>query len=59
VILDQPKYGHGMFNPGGWTLTEIQKHFKNMLGNKLESIGLTKPPYAYYKGVLPQTEEKK
>jgi len=59
VILDQPKYGHGMFNPGGWTISEIQKHFKNMLGSKLEPIGLTKPPYAYYKGVVPQAAEEK
>ena len=59
VILDQPKYGHGMFNPGGWSVPEIQKHFKNMLGNKLEPIGLTKPPYAYYKGVVPQAAEEK
>ena len=48
-----------MFNPGGWSVPEIQKHFKNMLGNKLESIGLTKPPYAYYKGVVPQAAEDK
>ena len=28
LLLDQPAYGHGMTRPGGWTLEEIQAHFK-------------------------------
>jgi len=53
ALLSQPKYGHTLFMPGGWTLDAVQKNFKSNLGNKLESLGITKPPYPFANGVLP------
>jgi NAD(P)-dependent dehydrogenase (short-subunit alcohol dehydrogenase family) len=53
ALLSQPKYGHTLFMPGGWTLEEVQKHFKPNLGNRLESLGITKPPYPFANGILP------
>ena len=53
ALLSQPKYGHTLFMPGGWTLEEVQKHFKSNLGNKLEPLGITKPPYPFGGGIHP------
>ena len=53
ALLSQPKYGHTLFMPGGWTLDAVQKNFKSNLGNNLESLGITKPPYPFANGVLP------
>jgi len=54
VLLEQPKYGTGMFKPGGWSVDDIRQHFKSNLGSRLESFGLMKKPYAFYDGVKPQ-----
>ncbi len=55
VILEQPKYGTGMFKDGGWSVEDLQQHFKTTLGPKLENFGLMKKPYAFLdKGVTPQ-----
>jgi len=53
ALLSQPKYGHTLFMPGGWTLEEVQKNFRNNLGNKLEPLGITKPPYPFANGIHP------
>ena len=53
ALLEQPKYGHTLFMPGGWTLEAVQKNFKQNLGNKLESLGITKPPYPFASGIHP------
>lgn len=53
ALLNQPKYGHTLFMPGGWTIEEVQKNFKNNLGNKLEPLGITKPPYPFANGIHP------
>jgi NAD(P)-dependent dehydrogenase (short-subunit alcohol dehydrogenase family) len=53
ALLSQPKYGHTLFMPGGWTLEEVRKNFKANLGNKLEPLGITKPPYPFSNGILP------
>ncbi|MFN8625972.1 MAG: SDR family NAD(P)-dependent oxidoreductase [Candidatus Binatia bacterium] len=53
VLLEQPKYGHRMIKPGGWSLEDIRAHFKNNLGNALEPVGLFKNPYPFYAGVKP------
>jgi NAD(P)-dependent dehydrogenase (short-subunit alcohol dehydrogenase family) len=53
ALLSQPKYGHTLFMPGGWTIEEVQKNFKPNLGNKLEPLGITKPPYPFANGVVP------
>jgi len=53
ALLDQPKYGHTLFMPGGWTLEAVQQHVKPNLCNKLEPIGITKPPYPFLDGVRP------
>jgi 3-oxoacyl-[acyl-carrier protein] reductase len=52
-ILNQPGYGHTLLMPGGWTVEEVRKNFKNNLGNRLEPIGITKPPYPFYEGINP------
>lgn len=56
ALLSQPRYGHTLFMPGGWTLEEVEKHFKSNLGNKLEPLGITKPPYPFYGGINPPRE---
>jgi len=54
-ILNQPEYGTAMYNlPDGWTVEQLQQHFKNHLGKQLQPFGLMKPPYAFYDGVKPQ-----
>ncbi len=55
VLLEQPKYGTGMFKPGGWSVDDIRQHIKGHLGSRLEPFGLMKKPYAFYDGVKPQT----
>ncbi len=57
ALLSQPRYGHTLFMPGGWTLEEVQKHFKSNLGNRLESLGITKPPYPFAAGIHPPQEK--
>jgi NAD(P)-dependent dehydrogenase (short-subunit alcohol dehydrogenase family) len=57
ALLSQPKYGHTLFMPGGWTLAEVQKNFKGNLGNKLEPLGITKPPYPFANGIHPPQEK--
>jgi 3-oxoacyl-[acyl-carrier protein] reductase len=54
VLLEQPKYGPGMFRPGGWDVEGLREHFERTLGNRLEPIGLMKKPYPFYDGVKPQ-----
>jgi 3-oxoacyl-[acyl-carrier protein] reductase len=53
ALLEHPKYGHTLFMPGGWTLEAVQKNFKPNLGNKLEALGITKPPYPFAGGIHP------
>jgi NAD(P)-dependent dehydrogenase (short-subunit alcohol dehydrogenase family) len=53
ALLSQPRYGHTLFMPGGWTLEAVQKNFKPNLGNKLEPLGITKPPYPFGNGIYP------
>jgi len=52
-LLSQPRYGHTLLMPGGWTLEEVQKNFKSNLGNRLEPLGITKPPYPFADGIHP------
>jgi NAD(P)-dependent dehydrogenase (short-subunit alcohol dehydrogenase family) len=52
-LLSQPRYGHTLLMPGGWTIEEVQKNFKSNLGNRLEPLGITKPPYPFYDGINP------
>ncbi|MCZ6713852.1 MAG: SDR family NAD(P)-dependent oxidoreductase [Deltaproteobacteria bacterium] len=59
ALLSQPRYGDTMLKPGGWTLEEIQLHFKSQLGNRLEPIGLMKRPYPFYDGVKPSAAKKR
>ncbi len=54
VLLAQPKYGTGIFKPGGWSVDDIRQHIKSHLGSRLEPFGLMKKPYAFYDGVKPQ-----
>ncbi len=54
VLLEQPKYGTGMFKSGGWSVEDLRANFKGNLGNRLEPIGLMKKPYPFYDGVKPK-----
>lgn len=51
AIMEQPKYGSTMIKPGGWSLDDLQTHFKLHLGGKLEALGIQKKPYPYYGGI--------
>ncbi|GAB5450194.1 MAG: SDR family oxidoreductase [Halioglobus sp.] len=53
ALLEQPKYGHTLLMPGGWTVEAVQQHFKANLGNRLEPLGITKPPYPFANGIHP------
>jgi NAD(P)-dependent dehydrogenase (short-subunit alcohol dehydrogenase family) len=53
ALLSQPKYGHTLFMPDGWTIEGVQKNFKAHLGNKLEALGVTKPAYPFGDGISP------
>jgi NAD(P)-dependent dehydrogenase (short-subunit alcohol dehydrogenase family) len=57
VIVEQPRYGTGMYKPGGWSVEDLQKHMKPFFGTRLEPFGLMKPPYAYYDGVKIEKSE--
>jgi 3-oxoacyl-[acyl-carrier protein] reductase len=53
VILEQPRYGTGMFKPDGWSVEDLRKSFKGAFGTRLEPFGLMKEPYPFYAGVNP------
>jgi NAD(P)-dependent dehydrogenase (short-subunit alcohol dehydrogenase family) len=55
VLLEQPKYGTGMFKPGGWSVDDLNEHFRSTLGGRLEPMGLMKRPYPFYDGVKPKS----
>jgi 3-oxoacyl-[acyl-carrier protein] reductase len=57
VIVEQPRYGTGMYKPGGWSVEELQTHMKGTFGTRLEPFGLMKPPYAHYGGVKVEKSE--
>jgi 3-oxoacyl-[acyl-carrier protein] reductase len=57
LIVEQPRYATGMFQPGGWSVEDLAKNMKSVFGNKLEPFGLMKPPYAYYGGVKIEKSE--
>jgi 3-oxoacyl-[acyl-carrier protein] reductase len=54
TILEQPRYGTAMFQPGGWSVADLQKQMKAVFGTRLEPFGLMKTPYAHYAGVKPE-----
>jgi 3-oxoacyl-[acyl-carrier protein] reductase len=56
VVLEQPRYGTGMFREGGWSVEDLRAHMKQTLGNRLEPFGLMKHPYAFLDGVKPQAK---
>ncbi len=49
LIVEQPRYGTGMFKPGGWSVEDLQEKMKSTFGTRLEPFGLMKTPYAFYK----------
>lgn len=53
LILEQPRYGTGMFKPDGWSVDDLRKSFKSVFGTRLEPFGLMKEPYPFYAGVEP------
>ena len=56
VILEQPKYGTGMYKPGGWSVEDLLQHFESHMKKELEPVGLMKNPYPFYDGVKPQAD---
>jgi len=54
LIMQQPRYGTGMFRDGGWTFEAIRDRFPVVLRERLEPIGITKRPYPYYGGIKPE-----
>jgi 3-oxoacyl-[acyl-carrier protein] reductase len=56
VIMEHPKYGTGMFKPGGWTVEDLREHMPKFFKGRLEPVGLFKKAYPYYDGVKPQAE---
>ena len=57
VILEQPRYGTGMYQPGGWSVEDLRKQMKAVFGTRLEPFGLMKSPYAFYGGVKVEKSE--
>jgi 3-oxoacyl-[acyl-carrier protein] reductase len=57
ALLSHPKYTHTMFMPDGWTAEACSKHFKNMLGTRLEGVGILMPPYKWMDGINPPSGE--
>ena len=53
VIMKHPSYDTGMFQPGGWSVPQLQEHLPKFFKNRLEPVGLFKKPYPYYDGVKP------
>lgn len=53
VILEQPKYGTGMYRDGGWGVDDLVAHFEQHMKKELEPVGLMKNPYPFYDGVEP------
>ena len=53
LIVEQPRYGTGMFKPEGWSVEDLRKSFKSVFGTRLEPFGLMKEPYPFYAGVHP------
>jgi NAD(P)-dependent dehydrogenase (short-subunit alcohol dehydrogenase family) len=53
LILEQPRYGTGMFKADGWSVEDLRKSFKGVFGTRLEPFGLMKEPYPFYAGVKP------
>ena len=38
VILEQPRYGTGMFKPGGWSVEDLRKSFKGVLRHAARAV---------------------
>ena len=53
VMLQQPRYGTGMFKQGGWSVEDLAASFGPNLKQHLEPFGLMKNPYPFYDGVKP------
>jgi len=51
AVVEQPKYGAAIFRPGGWTVPDLEAHFRRHLESRLEPFGLRKEPYPYREGV--------
>lgn len=53
VILEQPKYGVGMYKDGGWSVEDLQKSFEQHMKKELEPLGIMKQPYPFLDGIEP------
>ncbi len=57
VVLEQPKYGTGMFKEGGFGVDDLPQSFAQFLKLHLEPVGLMKGPYPFYDGVKPPAKK--
>ena len=57
VVLEQPKYGTGMFKEGGFGVDDLPQSFAQFLKLHLEPVGLMKRPYPFYDGVKPPAKK--
>jgi 3-oxoacyl-[acyl-carrier protein] reductase len=53
VVLEQPKYGTGMYRDEGWSVDDLRQNFATHLKTHLEPVGLMKTPYPFYDGIKP------
>lgn len=53
AILEQPRYGTGMYRDGGWGVDDLVEHFEAFMKKEIEPFGLMKSPYAHFSGVKP------
>ena len=51
VVVEQPKYGTGMYRDEGWSVEDLRESFSGLLKTHLEPVGLMKNPYPFYDGV--------
>ena len=54
MVVEQPKYGTGMYRDEGWSVEELRERFAGHLKTHLEPVGLMKNPYPFYDGVRPK-----
>jgi NAD(P)-dependent dehydrogenase (short-subunit alcohol dehydrogenase family) len=54
LVVEQPKYGTGMYKDGGWSVDDLVAQFETHMKKELEPVGLMKTPYPFYDGVKPQ-----
>jgi len=58
LVVEQPKYGRGVFRDEGWEIDDLIADFKRSMAPHLENFGLMKRPYPFLDGLLPPEGKK-